>query len=158
MTCLALPRSVLLPYCLTAPLPHCLTAPLPHCPTAPLPHCPTAHALTPLFDRCPSGTGHCPGDRFRFRRGQHDRRLGHCCRGLTIVFVALVLISLFIAMLPRVLTLIGHLWPEVEDHRALEHVESEADEDLAVLAAIGFVLHTEFQRQLGDAATSQKPS
>jgi Na+-transporting methylmalonyl-CoA/oxaloacetate decarboxylase gamma subunit len=78
--------------------------------------------------------------------------------GLTIVFVALVLISLFIAMLPRVLTLIGHFWPEVEEHHAVEHVESETNEDLAVLAGIGFVLHTEFQRQLGGAAASKKPS
>lgn len=74
--------------------------------------------------------------------------------GLLIVYVALVLIALFIATLPRVLVLIGHLWPEVDDHHGLEHVESEAEEDLAVLAAIGFVLHTEFQRQLnGDTAS-----
>ena len=78
--------------------------------------------------------------------------------GLTIVFVALVLISLFIATLPRVLTLIGHLWPEVEDHHAVEHVESATDEDLAVLAAIGWVLHTEFQQQLGGGGSSQRRS
>jgi hypothetical protein len=78
--------------------------------------------------------------------------------GLTIVFVALVLISLFIAMLPRVLTAIGHVWPEVDERHALEHVEGETSEDLAVLAGIGFVLHTEFQRQLGGATASQKRS
>ncbi len=68
--------------------------------------------------------------------------------GLLIVYVALVLISLFIATLPRVLVLIGRLWPEVDDHHGIDHVEVDAEEDLVVLAAIGFVLHTEFQRQL----------
>ena len=68
--------------------------------------------------------------------------------------VALVLISLFIATLPRVLALIGRLWPEVDDHHGIDHVEVDEEEDLVVLAAIGFVLHTEFQRQLaGDTAS-----
>jgi hypothetical protein len=49
-------------------------------------------------------------------------------------------------------------WPEVEDHHGVETPESGQENDLAVLAAIGFVLHTEYQRQLqGDAAT-QTPS
>jgi hypothetical protein len=77
--------------------------------------------------------------------------------GLLIVFVALILISLFIATLPRVLGFLGHLWPEVEEHHGFEHVESDEDEELELLAAIGFVLHTEFQRQVvGESAS--KPS
>ncbi len=78
--------------------------------------------------------------------------------GLLIVFVALVLISLFIATLPRLLTIVGHLWPEVDDHHGLEHSESEPEDDLEVIAAIGFVLHSEFQRQLGGKPASKTSS
>ena len=77
--------------------------------------------------------------------------------GLLIVFVALILISVFIAALPKFLVFLGHLWPEVEEHHGFEHVESDEDEELELLAAIGFVLHTEFQRQLTGESAS-KPS
>lgn len=69
--------------------------------------------------------------------------------GLVIVYVALILISLFIASLPRILTLVNHVWPEtIDGHREDGHPESQIADDPDVLAAIGFVLHTEFQRQL----------
>ncbi len=69
--------------------------------------------------------------------------------GLVIVYVALILISLFIASLPRILTLVNHVWPEtIDGHREDGHPESQIADDTDVLAAIGFVLHTEFQRQL----------
>lgn len=75
--------------------------------------------------------------------------------GLLIVYVALVLISVFIALLPRVLGWLSHLWPEVDEHHGVEPAENDPDEQLAVLAAIGFVLHTEFQRQLSSEPASK---
>lgn len=73
--------------------------------------------------------------------------------GLAIVFVVLVLISLFIAWLPRMLELVAHVWPEVQERHSAEvsgevYPESLVPDDGAALAAIGFVLHTELQRQL----------
>lgn len=69
--------------------------------------------------------------------------------GLLIVFTALTLISLFIGSLPRVLEMVAKVLPELEEpHHRPSHPEDETEEDDAVLAAIGFVLHTEFQKQL----------
>jgi Na+-transporting methylmalonyl-CoA/oxaloacetate decarboxylase gamma subunit len=69
--------------------------------------------------------------------------------GLLIVFSALVLISLFIASLPHILGIVAKVYPEVDDtHSGQSHPESQVADDGAVLAAIGFVLHTEMQRQL----------
>ena len=69
--------------------------------------------------------------------------------GLIIVFTALMLISVFIASLPRILEMVAEVWPEVDDpHSRTSHPESQVPDDAAVLAAIGFVLHTEMQKQL----------
>ncbi|MGB0758645.1 MAG: OadG family protein [Rubripirellula sp.] len=69
--------------------------------------------------------------------------------GLMIVFTALILLSLFIAALPRVLAMLSTVWPEVDEPAAnTSHTDSLVADDGAVLAAIGYVLHTEFQRQL----------
>lgn len=80
--------------------------------------------------------------------------------GLVIVFTALILISLFIASLPRILEAVNRYWPEVDEAPAsVSHPESQVPDDRAVLAAIGFVLHTEFQRQLkSDEAMDKKDS
>ena len=69
--------------------------------------------------------------------------------GLMIVFSALIFITLFIAALPHILKQLSTIWPEVDEpvgHPS--HSDSLVADDAAVLAAIGFVLHTEFQRQL----------
>ena len=74
--------------------------------------------------------------------------------GLVIVFVALILISVFIASLPRILEIVARFWPEVDEPHAVEsHPESLVADDGHVLAAIGFVLHTEFQHQLSTEQT-----
>ena len=66
--------------------------------------------------------------------------------GLTIVFVALVLIACFIAVLPRILDAIAQfLPPEVEP--APPKAESAPPDDEAIMAGIGYVLHTEMQRR-----------
>jgi Na+-transporting methylmalonyl-CoA/oxaloacetate decarboxylase gamma subunit len=78
--------------------------------------------------------------------------------GLLIVFTALILISLFIASLPRLLELVAQIWPETDEaHGHPSHPESQVADDGAVLAAIGFVLHTELQKQLAaDQELTQK--
>ena len=80
--------------------------------------------------------------------------------GLTIVFVALVLISLFIAKLPQLLELVARVWQEVKERHSAEisgevYPENLAPDDGAALAAIGFVLHTELQRQIAADKASE---
>ena len=79
--------------------------------------------------------------------------------GLMIVFTALILITLFISALPKILEKISRVWPEVDEpvgHPT--HSDSLLADDGAVLAAIGFVLHTEFQRQLESQDSSRQSS
>ncbi len=70
--------------------------------------------------------------------------------GLLIVFVALLLISLFIATLPRVLVRVARVWPEIDEPSVVDgQAESRlAEDESRILAAIGFVLHTELRREL----------
>ena len=78
--------------------------------------------------------------------------------GMLIVLSALLLLSFFIAALPRVLRSLAAVWPEKESiHAAVEaHPENMTPDDDAVLAAIGFVLHTEYQRELQAASQSSQ--
>ena len=64
--------------------------------------------------------------------------------GMTIVFTALVLVSIFIAVLPKVLVVLNRLIPEVHHHTAAPQ-QREASDETAVAAAIGFGLHTRKQ-------------
>ena len=58
--------------------------------------------------------------------------------GMLIVFAALVLISLFIAALPKVLEAVSGVFPEKVD----SHVQRASGSiDPSVVAAIGFALH-----------------
>ena len=69
--------------------------------------------------------------------------------GLMIVFSALIVISLFIAALPHILGKLSSVWPEVNEPAVnAGHTDSLVADDGAVLAAIGFVLHTEMQKQV----------
>lgn len=64
--------------------------------------------------------------------------------GLTIVFVALLLISLFIAALPHILALVNEFLPEPEPPAAAipaPQIDPSADQELAV--AIGAALHAQ---------------
>ena len=79
--------------------------------------------------------------------------------GMLIVGVALSLISIFISRLPHVLAIVAKFWPEaVEPHAKSSHPESLVADNDAVLAAIGYVLHCEFQKQLQSdgSATSDR--
>ncbi|MFK8114521.1 MAG: OadG family protein [Rubripirellula sp.] len=80
--------------------------------------------------------------------------------GLLIVFIALIMISLFIASLPKVLAWVAVFIPEVDEAHAspgtvVSHPESLVPDDGATLAAIGFVLHTELQKQLASEKSSK---
>ena len=68
--------------------------------------------------------------------------------GMLIVFLVLIFLSLFIATLPKVLHLINAVLPESDHHHGVVHEEQDEDAELELLAAIGYVLHTEFQRQV----------
>ena len=68
--------------------------------------------------------------------------------GLLIVFAALVLITLFIAALPRILEAVANVLPEVPDRHAPQDSSASLLPDEALLAAIGFVLHSELQKQV----------
>ena len=88
-----------------------------------------------------------------------ERGLAIALAGILIVGVALSLISLFIAALPRLLEVINKSWPEVDEpHGKQSHPESLVPDNDAVLAAIGFVLHSEFQKQLRQDVTGSSKS
>jgi Na+-transporting methylmalonyl-CoA/oxaloacetate decarboxylase gamma subunit len=87
--------------------------------------------------------------------GALTRGVSIAIAGLSIVFTALLLISLFIASLPHVLAIVARVWPEMEDKQTHQsHPESLVPDNGAVLAAIGFVLHTEVRKQLAAEDTS----
>ncbi|TWU60239.1 hypothetical protein Poly51_05140 [Rubripirellula tenax] len=65
--------------------------------------------------------------------------------GLAIVFAALLLLTMFIATMPRLAALLDRYCPEIEHGGPPSRPESKAKEDDAVLAAIGFVLHSELK-------------
>ena len=67
--------------------------------------------------------------------------------GILIVFAALLLISIFIAALPRLLESIATIFPEVTDRPVAKDSSPSLLPDEAVLAAIGYVLHSEMQKQ-----------
>ena len=86
-----------------------------------------------------------------------SRAVSIAASGLVIVFAVLVLLSTFIASLPRILTAIEPWFPEPQHgHGSESHPESQIPED-EVIAAIGFVLHREFQdAQIQDAETQNQ--
>lgn len=80
-----------------------------------------------------------------------SRGLSIAVTGIAIVFAVLVLLSLFIAALPHLLAVVARVLPEIEHgHCDASHSERSDRHDDAVLAAIGFVLHTELQKAGND--------
>ncbi|MEZ6061746.1 MAG: OadG family protein [Planctomycetaceae bacterium] len=74
--------------------------------------------------------------------------------GMLIVFAALLLITLFISALPKILLAVGKFLPEAPERHALPDRSESLLPDDALLAAIGFVLHMELQKQ----AAGNKPT
>ena len=68
--------------------------------------------------------------------------------GMLIVFAALILITLFISALPHMLKVVARVIPEAPDKHAPQDRSAGLLADEAVLAAIGFVLHTEVRKQV----------
>ena len=62
--------------------------------------------------------------------------------GMSIVFTALVLVSVFIAVLPRILAAIHPYIPPAQLHTQSHSKENDAP---AIAAAIGLALHTRRQ-------------
>ncbi len=62
--------------------------------------------------------------------------------GMSIVFTALVLVSIFIAVLPRILAAIHPYIPPAQLHTQSQSKENDAP---AIAAAIGLALHTRRQ-------------
>ncbi|MCO6046435.1 OadG family protein [Aeoliella sp. ICT_H6.2] len=72
--------------------------------------------------------------------------------GMTIVFVALVLITVFIAMVPSLLAWLDPILPKGHSHHAPPTPDEQSPLDQErVVAAIGMVLHTEFQKTLSQS-------
>lgn len=62
--------------------------------------------------------------------------------GMIIVFTALTLVCLFIALLPHLLVFVNRWVPEVHHHSAPKAKAKKAgDSDAEIAAAIGYVLH-----------------
>jgi len=83
--------------------------------------------------------------------------VGIAMTGMSIVFVALALISVFIALLPRILRVLARYVPESSAHaspqpRPVETTGRHAAGagDASMVVAIGFALHTARQRQLAE--------
>ena len=62
--------------------------------------------------------------------------------GMSIVFTALVLVSVFIVVLPRILAAINPYIPPAQLHTQSQDKETDA---AAIAAAIGFALHARRQ-------------
>ena len=62
--------------------------------------------------------------------------------GMSIVFTALVLVSIFIVVLPRILAVINPYIPPAQLHTQSPDKETDAT---AIAAAIGFALHARRQ-------------
>ena len=70
--------------------------------------------------------------------------------GMLIVFAALVIISLFIAVVPRLLEVLDPILPKGHAHIAPPSPEEQTPlKQEKVVAAIGLVLHTELQKITG---------
>ncbi|QDU37132.1 Oxaloacetate decarboxylase, gamma chain [Maioricimonas rarisocia] len=65
--------------------------------------------------------------------------VGLALTGMLIVFTVLILISLFIACVPRLLGVLNRIFPEVDHHHAGPLRPDQPD--LELVAAIGLALH-----------------
>ena len=77
--------------------------------------------------------------------------IGIAVMGMLIVFVALILVSLFIAALPKVLDALSDYLPaEHAYHGGHAAVGGDdRDDEEPIIAALGFVLHQELHKQQG---------
>ena len=85
-----------------------------------------------------------PSDQPKAEEVDLSRGIAIALSGMGIVVVVLLLIIGFISSLPKILAVVATYFPESEGHHARKksHPESQVAEDEAVLAAIGYVLHS----------------
>ncbi len=87
---------------------------------------------------------------FRWSNVSENRGLGLSLVGMSVVFLSLSLIALFIAALPKVLDVLDPWLPKLygESHAASPPTPAEASpaREKQVVAAIGYVLHQELQK------------
>ena len=83
---------------------------------------------------------------------EFENGLAIALAGLLIVFAVLIFLSLFIVVLPKLVAVLDSVLP-APDHSHADHSlaggghpESQLPDDV-VIAAIGYVLHTELQNQ-----------
>lgn len=82
-----------------------------------------------------------------FRNVTEQNGVSISLTGMLIVFIALSLISLVLAVLPHVVDKLNNFFPPARMHNAPAKAEAgaQAEED-TIMAAIGFVLHTQMTR------------
>ena len=68
--------------------------------------------------------------------------------GMVVVFAALALISIFIALLPAILRIVNKIFPPGEALHSLPRSSDSLENE--VIAAIGLALHTEMGNHLPD--------
>ena len=83
-----------------------------------------------------------------FSRVTDSEGIAIAVTGMFIVFAALSLITVFIFALPHLLAVVSKVLPETVDKHAVPDRSEGLLPNEPVLAAIGFVLHTEIQKQL----------
>jgi Na+-transporting methylmalonyl-CoA/oxaloacetate decarboxylase gamma subunit len=88
--------------------------------------------------------------RFSFQTVTAADGISRSIVGMPIVFAALTLVARFIAALPKVLEALNDYLPDEHPHHHIGHGhagEAEPSEEESIIAALGFVLHSEFQKQ-----------
>ncbi len=84
-----------------------------------------------------------------------SRGLSIAVTGLVIVFFALFMLTLFLAAMPHLSAVLDHYFPAHSHGRsASARPHSETADDTAVLAAIGFVLHHEYEKTIRESKKS----
>jgi oxaloacetate decarboxylase gamma subunit len=65
--------------------------------------------------------------------------------GLAIVFFALIVVTVFISILPRVLARFATVWPEAAAVPEAKTSTAAAENDDGLIAAIGYIVHARQQ-------------
>ena len=84
---------------------------------------------------------------FDLSRSFSGEALGIAVTGMLIVFAALLVISLFIQLLPTLLQQVAAYLPEEFEPPAPEHPENAYPDEDALVAALGYILHTELKQR-----------
>ncbi|MDP6118544.1 MAG: OadG family protein [Planctomycetota bacterium] len=80
-----------------------------------------------------------------FRNVSEQNGISISIVGMLLVFIVLSLITALLTALPHVVEKLNEIYPPSQEHHAPVQTSANDEED-AVLAAIGFVLHTQMAR------------